>query len=96
MKPFYVIWRDFGGPPTVKFPTRFAADKEAKRLAKVVPGEKFHVLKLKSTAQVVMPEPQVSYTGKWRPKDTLSELHVSPSLVHIAAESKRLRRKTYD
>lgn len=41
---FWLVWRDNGGPPTVRHRTLDAAEAEAKRLAEHCPGERFFVL----------------------------------------------------
>lgn len=48
---FYVIWRDGGGPPTVKHQSVKSAKQQAERLARGHPGEKFHVLELVDTCE---------------------------------------------
>jgi hypothetical protein len=46
---FFVVWRDFGGPPTYRHATEDTARAEATRLARLNPGVKFHVLGLVDT-----------------------------------------------
>ena len=43
-EPFWMIFREYGGSPTVKHPTESQARAEAMRLARINPGEKFYVL----------------------------------------------------
>ncbi len=43
-QPFWVVWCDCGGVPTVKHITVEAARAEAERLARTNPGHRFHVL----------------------------------------------------
>jgi hypothetical protein len=42
--PFYLVWREDGPAPTVKHKTITAAENEAERLAKAMPGATFYVL----------------------------------------------------
>lgn len=42
--PFLVVWRDGGGPPTVKHVCHPTALNEARRLARLCPGTRFFVL----------------------------------------------------
>lgn len=42
--PFWLVWREGGGEPTVKHATQMIAEGEAKRLASQNPGEQFFVL----------------------------------------------------
>ncbi len=41
---FYLVWREDGGGPRVKHASYHAAAKEAQRLARNSPGDKFVVL----------------------------------------------------
>ena len=43
-QPFWLVWCDNGGVPTVKHATEYSARKEAERLASANPGQRFHVL----------------------------------------------------
>ena len=43
-QPFWVVWCDGGGTPTVKHGTPESARAEAERLARTNQGRKFHVL----------------------------------------------------
>lgn len=45
LKPFWLVWREGGGTPTVQHETEDAARAEAERLAKHVPGARFFVLR---------------------------------------------------
>ncbi len=54
---FYLVWNELNGTPTYKHKTLLSAEKEAKRLAKNNPGEKFHVLTSNSTFE--MPDPVI-------------------------------------
>lgn len=47
MNTFWVIWRDGGGPPTVKHFSRGQAEVEAERLARENPGSRFILLEAK-------------------------------------------------
>lgn len=42
--PFWLVWCENGGPPTVKHPDEASAIREAERLAKRSPGLRFFVL----------------------------------------------------
>ncbi|WP_068091037.1 hypothetical protein [Novosphingobium rosa] len=42
--PFWLVWCENGGPPTVKHPDEGSANREADRLAKCSPGRRFFVL----------------------------------------------------
>lgn len=48
--PFFVVWREGGGPPTVKHTEESLARMEAERLAREHPGADFHVLRCVGTA----------------------------------------------
>lgn len=41
---FWVVWNEGGGAPTVKHPDYASARREAQRLARAVPGQRFVVL----------------------------------------------------
>lgn len=41
---FWLVWCEEGGAPTFKHPTHNSACREAERLARQVPGKRFHVL----------------------------------------------------
>lgn len=41
---FWCVWNEGGGSPTVKHPDYGSARKEAQRLARAVPGQRFVVL----------------------------------------------------
>lgn len=43
-EPFWLIWNENGHAPTKKHSTWESARNEARRLAMVNPGEKFHIL----------------------------------------------------
>lgn len=43
-QPFWIVWCDGGGVPTVKHQTIHSARIEAERLARTNPGQRFHVL----------------------------------------------------
>lgn len=45
--PFWVVWCPTGGTPTVRHADERVARKEAERLARTNPGQKFHVLEAK-------------------------------------------------
>lgn len=49
MTRFFVVWREGGGPPTVKHQNELQARSEAARLARQFPGDRFHVLGLVDT-----------------------------------------------
>ena len=42
--PFFVVWREGGGAPTVRHDDYARAAREAKRLARANPGQRFTVL----------------------------------------------------
>ncbi len=50
--PFWVVWNERGGNPTVKHPTAESARAEAERLARKSPGARFHVLVVCGTCSV--------------------------------------------
>lgn len=50
-KPTYFVFREGGGAPTQPHKSRFKAEKEAERLAQMIPGETFHVVKLKKSVR---------------------------------------------
>jgi hypothetical protein len=41
---FWVVWNEDGGSPTFKHPDYASARKEAQRLARIAPGQRFVVL----------------------------------------------------
>jgi hypothetical protein len=41
---FYLVWNEDGGPPRRKHTSEEAARNEAERLARMTPGQKFHVI----------------------------------------------------
>ncbi len=57
MKIFYLVWNEQGDCPTFKHLSFTSAQQEAKRLAKLNQGQKFHVLESISTLEV--PDPVV-------------------------------------
>jgi hypothetical protein len=66
---FYLVWRDGGGEPLVKYTVRYIAEAHARRLAKKNPGATFHVLKCRSTTTVdELGVAVTTYNDKWRPK----------------------------
>lgn len=44
METFWMVWNEGNRAPTVKHPSESAARDEAERLARLNPGQKFHVL----------------------------------------------------
>lgn len=48
-KRFWVVWNENGRAPVVKHPTQDSAEREALRLARGNPGQRFHVLALLGT-----------------------------------------------
>ncbi len=50
---FWLIWNERGGPPTVKHATKSEARAEAERLARMNPGQTFHLLQLVGTCRRV-------------------------------------------
>ena len=42
--PYWLVWQEDGGPPTVKHETQEAAEQEAERLARAFNGRSFVVL----------------------------------------------------
>lgn len=59
MNTFYVVWNIARGLPTYRHNTLDAAVKEAERLARVHPGQQFHVLG--SMGVACQPEPPSIY-----------------------------------
>ena len=49
-EPFWIVWCDNGGVPTVKHPTVQSARAEAERLARTNAGRHFHVLQVIGSA----------------------------------------------
>jgi hypothetical protein len=52
MEPFWLVWCENGGAPTVKHPSLDSAKREAERLAKANEGRTFHVLEVVGAATV--------------------------------------------
>lgn len=50
---FWLIWNERGHAPTCKHQTRPSAVAEAERLARMNPGQSFHVLQLAGTCRKV-------------------------------------------
>ena len=48
---FWLVWRESGGTPTVKHFGRPDAVKEAERLSRINPGERFWILKSEEAAE---------------------------------------------
>lgn len=42
--PFYLVWHEDGGEPRQKHADQHLAEREAERLARVNPGDRFYVL----------------------------------------------------
>lgn len=42
--PFFLVWRDGGGSPVFKHESSQSAQREASRLARECPGQRFYVL----------------------------------------------------
>lgn len=42
--PYWLVWREGGGAPTYRHPDEHSARREAERLSKLNPGERFVVL----------------------------------------------------
>lgn len=57
MKPFYLVWSEGRGNPTSKHESYANAEREAHRLAKLNPGEEFHVLVSSCTLHI--PDPVI-------------------------------------
>ena len=49
---FFMVYRENGSPPTFRHATQTAAEKEAERLARAYPGNKFHVLACISSVKI--------------------------------------------
>lgn len=50
---FWLIWNERGSTPTVRHETKASARAEAERLARMNPGQSFHVLELVGTCKRV-------------------------------------------
>lgn len=49
---FWLVWNEAGHAPTFKHKHPESAEKEAERLARLYPGQSFHVLALSGTVEV--------------------------------------------
>lgn len=47
---FWMVWGENGGAPSVRHSSPELAQREAERLAKVAPGQKFYVIEAKKVA----------------------------------------------
>lgn len=52
-QPFFLVWNPERGAPTIKQPSYSVAEAEAKRLARMTPGESFFVLAAVAEAKKV-------------------------------------------
>ncbi len=50
---FWLIWNERGHAPTVRHETKAGAKAEAERLARMNPGQQFHVMELVGTCRRV-------------------------------------------
>jgi hypothetical protein len=55
--PTYYVFKEGGDAPRHPHPSRFKAEREAERLAKITPGGVFHVVKLKKTLMYMAAAP---------------------------------------
>lgn len=51
MEHFWFVWNETGSVPTFKHPTPESARREAEKLARMTPGQSFHVLQVIATAR---------------------------------------------
>lgn len=55
---FWMVWREGSSQPKYKHDTKQSAEKEAERLSRQNPGERFYVLKAKSVYQSKVSQPE--------------------------------------
>ena len=93
LKSFYLVWNKAGHAPSKSHITRQSADKEARRLALMTPGQKFFVLEVVGAAQLQIAK-EVSYDSysserkDAAPAAKKSKNHYSYDIIDTGASAK--------